>query len=125
MFENTCAEKDYINQIAKGHEYQFVGRVGQFTPIKSGCNGGILYRYSGGKYYAAPGSTGYRWLESENVKGTDLENHIDTSYYVSLANDAIETINQFGKFEDFVNLDITPSFMIIPDNTKEDEGMPF
>ena len=125
VFENTCAEKDYINQIAKGHEYQFVGRVGQFTPIKSGCNGGILYRYSGGKYYAAPGSTGYRWLESENVKGTDLENHIDTSYYVSLANDAIETINQFGKFEDFINLDITPSFMIIPDNTKEDEGMPF
>ena len=125
VFENTCAEKDYINQIAKGHEYQFVGRVGQFTPIKNGCNGGILYRYSGGKYYAAPGSTGYRWLESENVKGTDLENHIDTSYYVSLANDAIETINRFGKFEDFVNLDITPSFMIIPDNTKEDEGMPF
>ena len=40
VFENTCAEKDYINQIAKGHEYQFVGSVGQFTQTKSGCNGG-------------------------------------------------------------------------------------
>ena len=31
-------------KIAEGHNYQFVGRVGQFTPIKDGAGGAILLR---------------------------------------------------------------------------------
>lgn len=33
-------------EIAKGHNYVFVGKVGQFCPIKPGCGGGLLCRES-------------------------------------------------------------------------------
>ena len=35
------------DEIASGHDYHFVGRVGLFTPVKPGCNGGLLMRESG------------------------------------------------------------------------------
>ena len=59
---------DLIEQIRKGHNQQFIGRVGSFCPIKAGRGGGILYREQEGKYYAAVGTTGYRWLEAETVR---------------------------------------------------------
>lgn len=91
--------------IKKGHDYRFIGRVGQFTPILPGNNGGILYRVNEGKNYAAPGSKGYRWLESEMVRDLNKENDIDKSFYESLVNDAIETISDKGDYEWFVSDD--------------------
>lgn len=85
--------KDKIN---KGHNYKFVGKIGQFCPIKPGCNGGLLMRYAGGKYYAVTGSKGYRWLESSTVKELDKADDIDVSYYDNLCEDAIKTINNAG-----------------------------
>ena len=85
-------------EIEKGHDLHFVGRVGQFTPIKAGYNGGVLYRVNEGKNYAASGSTGYRWLESEMVKRDGRENQIDKSFYQKLADDAINDINTFSNF---------------------------
>lgn len=87
------------------HNYIFVGRVGSFCPIKPGCNGGILYRYNDDKYYAATGTTGFRWLESELVKTLGKEEDIDRSYYDILCNEAIETIKEFGDYEWFVSDD--------------------
>ena len=138
----------------ESHDYNFVGRVGQFCPIKPGYGGGILYRVNEGKNYAAPGSTGYRWLESEvvskKIKGTtsiididsgetkeiakreiisDIDsNIIDKSFYEKLVNDAVDTISMYGDFEWFVSDDpYIPKidFMRIPDNVSEDEGIPF
>ena len=63
-FEATCAELRPL--IDEGHNYRFIGKVGQFCPIKDGCGGGLLMREKDGKYYAATGSKGYRWLESES-----------------------------------------------------------
>lgn len=94
---------DMNEKIGEGHNYQFVGRVGQFTPVKHGTNGGVLFRGDKGKYYAASGSTGYRWLESEMVKELGREKDIDESFYENLANDAIDTISQYGDFEWFVS----------------------
>ena len=94
---------DMRDEIAKGHNYIFVGKVGSFCPIKSGCGGGILYREKDGKYYAATGSKGYRWLEAEMVKNLGKENDIDESYYVSMVNDAIESISQYGDMDWFVS----------------------
>ena len=91
-------------QIAKGHDYQFVGRVGNFCPILPGHGGGLLVREKDGKYYAATGSKGYRWLESETVRGSN-EKFIDRSYYNNLVDDAIATINNYGDFEWFVSDD--------------------
>lgn len=91
--------------IAEGHDLRFVGRVGQFSPILPGNNGGILYRVDKGKNYAAPGSSGYRWLESEMVKDLNKEKLIDKSFYEKLTNDAIETISNYGDYEWFVSDD--------------------
>ncbi len=84
--------------IQENHRYQFIGRVGQFCPIKSGAGGGILYRENEGKYYAATGTKGYRWLESELVKKLGKEDDIDTSYYYDLADKAIEEISKYTDF---------------------------
>lgn len=91
------------------HAYQFVGKIGQFCPIKPGCHGGELMRQSVDKktgdvkYDSATGAKGYRWLESEYVKQSGKENDIDDSYYRALADAAIDTIQKYGDYEWFVS----------------------
>ena len=85
------------------HDYHFVGRAGQFCPIKPGCGGGLLMREKDGKYYAAGGTKGYRWLESEEVKALGKEDDIDTKYYLDLVDDAVTAISQYGDFEWFIS----------------------
>lgn len=121
---------ELVERIKAGHDLHFVGRVGQFTPIKSGCGGGVLYRVNDGKNYAASGSTGFRWLESESVKAANMYDDIDRSFYQRLIDDAVDTISKYGDFEWFVSDDpyickVTPGFMNIPEDADEDEGMPF
>lgn len=97
-----------IAEIAKGHNYHFVGKVGQFCPIKPGCGGGILLRETENKktkekgYAAATGSKGYRWLESEMVRELGKQNDIDRSYYNSLVDEAVKSLSSYGDFERFV-----------------------
>lgn len=91
--------------IAQGHNYIFVGKVGRFCPIKPGCGGGLLMREKDGKYYAAGGTKGYRWMESEMVKSLGKEEDIDRSYYDQLADAAVIDISKFGDFEWFVSED--------------------
>lgn len=92
-----------LEEIAKGHNYRFIGKVGQFCPIKAGCGGGLLMREKDGKYYAATGSKGYRWLESEMVKALNKESSIDHLYYDQLVDDAVDAISAYGDFEWFTS----------------------
>lgn len=85
------------------HNYKFVGRVGRFSPIKSGCGGGLLLRKTDKGYSAATGSKGYRWMESEEVKKLGKEKEVDRSYYDRLVDEAVETISQYGDFEQFIS----------------------
>lgn len=85
----------------KGHNYVFVGRVGQFCPIKPGCGGGLLVRDNHGKFASATGAKGYRWLESEIVRDLHKENDIDKRYYDNLVNEAVHDISEYGDFEWF------------------------
>lgn len=93
--------------IAKGHCYHFVGKVGQFCPIKPGCGGGILLRETENKktkekgYAAATDSKGYRWLESEMVRELGKQNDIDRRYYDQMVDKAVEDISKYGDFEWF------------------------
>ncbi len=114
MFEDMCETKsvstalylDMNEGLAEDeHNYRFVGKVGQFCPIEEGKGGGILYREKDGKYYAATGSKGFRWLESEMVKTLGKENDIDRSYYDKMVDDAVSTISTYGDFEWFVSDD--------------------
>ena len=94
-------------EIAKGHDYHFIGKVGQFCPIKPGCGGGILLRETENKktgekgYAAATGSKGFRWLESEMVKQLDKQGDIDRGYYNNMVDEAIKSLSVYGDFERF------------------------
>ena len=104
--KNECERiEELTSEIDKGHNYIFIGKVGSFCPIKEGCGGGLLMREKDGKYYAATGSKGYRWLESEMVKELDKEDDINSSYYDNMVSDAVDTISQYGDFEWFVSDD--------------------
>ena len=97
----------------ESHNLHFVGRVGQFTPILEGNGGGVLYRINDGKKYAAAGSTGYRWMESEVVKASKKEDCIDTKYYEDLVTNAIGDICVYGDYTWFVSDDpyVGPDFV--------------
>ena len=100
-----------VGEISKGHNYIFIGKVGQFCPIKPGCGGGLLMRETENKktgekgYAAAASSKGYRWLESEMVRELGKEESIDLSYYDNMVTEAVKTISQYGDFEWFVSDD--------------------
>ena len=97
------------NKIAEGHSYRFVGRVGEFTPVKDGTGGGLLLREAGGRYSAATNSKGYRWMESEMVRELNRFEDVDTRFYEEQVNEAIDTINKYGDFEWFVSDEDFPS----------------
>ena len=104
------------------HDYQFIGKVGNFCPIKPGHGGGVLVREAkvndgNTKYDSVTGTlkkdkTPYRWLESEYVRLMGKEDDIDLSYYRTLVDAAIygsgtgkqrkPGISDFGDFERFV-----------------------
>ena len=111
MSVSTALYLDMNEGLPEGeHSYHFVGRIGQFCPIKPGCGGGELLREGkdaegNTKYSAATGSKGYRWLESEMVKELGKEKDIDRSYYDKLVNDAVDAISKYGDFEWFVSDD--------------------
>ena len=101
---------DYENRIAAGHDYHFVGRVGEFCPIKPGMGGGLLLRKGVDKngdvkYTAAEGTKGYRWLESEKLRLMDSDVWIDKTYFQKLVDNARDSISQYGDFDWFVSDD--------------------
>ena len=97
-------QDELVPIIQTGHDYKFVGKVGNFCPILPGKGGGLLVREKDGKYHSVGGSKGYRWLESEMIRGVN-EDYIDRSYYNALVDAAVETISQYGDFEWFVSED--------------------
>lgn len=111
-FEDMCETKSVTTALYldmnegmddDDHNYVFVGRAGSFVPIKPGRSGGILYREKNGRYYAATGTKGYRWLQAATVKELGKEDDIDESYYRNLVDKAIDHIEQFVEFDKFVN----------------------
>lgn len=101
-------DEELDEMIAKGHCYHFVGKVGQFCPIKPGCGGGVLLRETENKktkekgYAAATGSKGYRWLESEMVRELGKQDDIDRGYYNGLVDEAVKSLSSYGDFERFI-----------------------
>ncbi|MBP5593948.1 MAG: hypothetical protein J6Y02_01105 [Pseudobutyrivibrio sp.] len=91
------------DEIAKGHNYIFIGKVGQFVPVKEGCGGGLLMREQNGKYYNAANASGYRWKNAEVVRSMKLEDQVDTSYWENMAHDAIGDIMMYGDYNWFVS----------------------
>ena len=115
---SNMSDSELEAKIAEGHNRIFVGRVGNFCPIKPGCGGADLVKEMKDKdgnikYDSVTGAKGYRWLESEMVRKMGKENTIDRSYYDKLVDAAVETISQFGDFEFFASDDpyVGPPFL--------------
>lgn len=101
LYSELCA----LDQ--QGHCYVFVGRAGSFCPIRDGAGGGRLMREKDGKYYAATGTTGYRWLEAEQVKVLEMENQINRGYFDAQAQTTVQNMEDAAKntgssFADFI-----------------------
>ena len=125
------------------HDYQFIGKVGSFCPIKPGCGGGILLRENkdkeGNVKYDSvtgtlkPDKTPYRWLEAEYVKTLGKEDDIDKSYHKRLVDDAVLAISQYCDFEQFVadepfssdSLGTLPEFPLPTGGPFDDDELPW
>ena len=117
LFKDFCEVKEVKNPYAMyldkneflpegEHKREFVGRVGQFTPVLAGKGGGLLVKSKIGedKFDAVTGTLGYRWLESEEIREMKLEHPedlVDKGYYISKVDDAVATIAKYGDPEWF------------------------
>ena len=95
-----------MKRVESGHKYCFIGRVGNFCPIRKGDGGGVLVREKDGRYHSvggtlSPSKIPYRWLESETVQATSKQASIDYSYFDRLANEAVDSIEEYGDFTAF------------------------
>jgi energy-coupling factor transporter ATP-binding protein EcfA2 len=77
-----------------------IGKTGLFVPVHR--DGGILYRVHEDRYFAVAGTKDHLWLEADIAKVKD-DVEIDMSYFEKLKETAIETIEKFGSFEEFVS----------------------
>ena len=118
-FEDKCEVKsskegalylDFNEGMPEGeHSYRFVGKVGQFTPMKNGAGGAKLLakredkKTGETKYVNAPGATEYRWMESEMVRISNKKNLVDENFYISLVDDAKAAVSKYGDFEWFTS----------------------
>lgn len=103
-FDDLCETKN----VTKGTMYlrfpdgidRHVGRTGRFIPVLE--NGGAqLLRINEDKEYAVTGTKGHFWVEASIY---DEKIHtIDMSYFEDLTQKAIETIEEFGDFEEFID----------------------
>jgi hypothetical protein len=99
---------DIPNEEVKVEDMQFIGKVGSFCPMKKGYGGNLLResedkKNNCKKYGFVNGTKGYYWLESDMVKELNKEEYIDRTVYDELVNDAVETINKYGDFAQFID----------------------
>lgn len=101
----------------------FVGRIGTFVPVHKSVGGAKLVRLRDEKITNVGGAKGYLWLESEMVKAANLDlvdwtfdelvsfsskgpgfitDIIDLRYYENLVNDALETVEKFCDYHEFI-----------------------
>lgn len=102
---SNLSTEEIEETVKANHSYKFVGRIGEFCPIKPGYGGAKLMRFADDKYSAATGAKDYRWLESEYVYQNGLIEAIDKSYYTKLVDEAVAAIAQYDDFEWFVSDD--------------------
>lgn len=110
LLSDTTFEELYkpaVEEVAKGHNYIFTGKVGLFCPIVPGAGGGELVCERDGKYYAVQGTKKkggkevYRFLETEMVERLGLQDKIDYEYFEDLVEDAVKKMSEFGDVEEF------------------------
>ncbi|WPJ30670.1 DNA primase/polymerase [Streptomyces phage Psst2] len=117
-----------LTEETPGDEDTHVGRSGMFVPINPHqdiVKGGELLRIKDGKEFAVSGTKGYSWLEAEAIRllypeavdrmvfenmgdaveGTgSIADIIDVAYYNQVAEDAYQSIAEYGNVEEFLKV---------------------
>ena len=128
VFKDLCETKsvttalylDMNENLGDDHDYRFVGRAGQFCPIKAGCGGGELVALRGDKYHAVAGTKGYRWLESSLVRELGKEDDIDMEYFISMSDKMFSKIGEYCDAELFCsNNDFKEASEVYSEDSKD------
>lgn len=125
-FKDLCQTKQSrdgsIMYLVDGDHRLQIGKTGLFVPVKKE-HGAKLIKFKNNKDYAVPGTKGYYWAEAdtirelagdaiermafepvqESIPGTGgIADILDMGYFEQVVQDAIETINEFCDFKEFV-----------------------
>ena len=95
--------KELKEEVENTHELKFIGKFGNFCPVKPGFGGGIMLRMKDDKLGSVNGTKGYRWMESEYILRNHLEDIVDLSYFRRLVDEAVKHIEEYVPFDEFVN----------------------
>lgn len=102
-FKDYCETKavsgDASIHLYSDSEDKFVGRVGSFVCT---TDGGELMRVQGSKVGAVTGTKGTLWSEAVDVESNP--ERINKDYYRMKIDEAVDCINQYGSFDDFINV---------------------
>lgn len=96
-------DKSLIEYVSEGHSYHFVGRTGNFFPVRNGIGGGWLVSLRNGKYVSVTGTKDYRWMEAETAKRLGLQDEYSREYFDNMLQDAIKSIELYGDFDSFID----------------------
>lgn len=81
---------------------KYVGKTGLFCPVLPDAGGGQLKRIAGEKSSFVTGTSGYLWMESEEVVKRGLQSKIDMQYFYGLVADARDNMAKFGDVDSFL-----------------------
>lgn len=109
LFEDMCESRSikkgvmYLQDGDDEESRKFVGKVGQFCPMKPGTGGATLVRVFEDKTHAVAGTKGFEWMQAETVLELGLQDSIDTSYFNKEVDAAIDKIGEFGDVTGFLD----------------------
>ena len=119
--ETKSVDDAAIYLVNKNGAESFIGRVGSFVCVKPEF-GGQLMRVKGDSRSFVTGTKGtdqnpLYWAEAESIR--QYPERLNFDYYRAQCDEAVETINQFYPFDQFVDCE-PQDFMFVPDNGPEE-----
>lgn len=107
-YQTKQVKSPYVMYLKNGNNYEFVGKVSNFVPVKHGVAGGAELLKTGkieGKWDAVTKCKGYLWMEAEtfHLAYNDDVSLIDMGYFDDMAEDAKQDIMKFGDYDWFIS----------------------
>jgi hypothetical protein len=110
-FDDLCEAKTvvqgrmYLDMSGTGEidKMRHIGRTGSFTPVR--YDGGDLWRVKDGKKYHVTGTKGFKWIDRDHARNRhEIESDLftDMDYFEELKREAIEAIERYVPFDEFV-----------------------
>lgn len=103
---NSVKDSNIYISKPNSNEKIFIGKVGQFTPVIEGANGGelvkeVLLPDGTKKYDYVQGSKGFLWKQTEELRKINNLDFVDWNYFKKKADEVIQEIEKYGNFDEF------------------------